>query len=153
MGKKTNARVIVADTFEPAQIVALAKACPDGVVTKARDGLKTDVYQVDMTVRIKGDIEVGIGEMVPGKFPTLDYLVAALVALDPAKRKKVLARPVVKKTDAAVMKALIDQVKAKRKKTPGPSKLTPHLQVTLVQSHLESSAKAAVAAAPDPVQT
>ena len=128
----TNARIVVADTFQPVELLALSKAIGKALVDSARETLKTGVYAVDVVVRIKGDIEVGIAELTPGKFSAEPFLLAALNALDPGVRKKVLARPVLKKADAAVMKALLQEIKDKRKKVPGPAKLTPHLVVTPV---------------------
>ncbi len=64
MGKKSkeNARA-VCEGLEDAEVLALSKALSDKckAVTDARKRLKTDVYPVDMLVRITGDVEIGAG--------------------------------------------------------------------------------------------
>lgn len=129
---KENKRVVIADVFEPAQLLALCKACPAGEAEKAREGVKTGVYHVDVTVRIKGDLEVGVPEKAPAKMETAKYLVAALAALDPARRKKILARPVIKKDQRAIIEAELKAFRERQPKKPSPAKLTPHLTVTRV---------------------
>jgi hypothetical protein len=132
---KENKRVVIADVFEPAQLLALAKACPKSEEEKARAALKTGVYQVDVTVRVKGDLEVGVPEKAPGKFETAKYLVAALAALPADRRKKILARPAVKKDVRAIVEAEIKAVRERQPKKPAPAKLTPHLVVTRVAAN------------------
>jgi hypothetical protein len=134
--KAEDRRVVIdAESFGPEQLLALSKICDpkSAAVVKAREAIvQSKVYDVDITVRVVGDIEVGVAEQVPEKFDNAKYLVAALAALPAKKRKQVLRRPVVKRSVAGAMKAEIDAVKEKLPKHPGPAKLTPHLTVTKI---------------------
>jgi len=131
---KSNQRVVLGAGFEPEEIVALSRAVSSKSkdFEKARGQLKTGVYQVDVVARVKGDVELGISERTPEKFDGTKYLVAALAQLTAGQRKKVLARPVVRKPVAAVILAELQGLKAKLPKKVGPPKITPHLQVELV---------------------
>lgn len=134
MGKPSNKRIALigfAPTVSPEEILALGRAMSDSAneFKAARKAIKTNVYAVDFTVRIFGDIEVGIAEKKPEQFESEKYLIAALAQLSPEKRKAVLSRPVVKRDTAAIVKAELQNLKNKRQKMAGAAKLTPHLTV------------------------
>jgi hypothetical protein len=138
MAKTTKAaerRVVIdATKFEPADILALSKLCDpkSKAVTEARAKLPAGVQKVDVTVRVFGDIEVGTTERVPVKFEGEKYLIAALAALSPDQRKRVLKQPRVKKDQKAIIEAELKAIKLRLPRKAGPAKLTPHLTVERV---------------------
>jgi hypothetical protein len=125
--------VINPDHFGPAELLALSKILDPKckAVTDARAEIATAVHQVDVTVRIVGDIEVGVGEKVQDKISTEKYLIAALSFLTPVQRKKVLSKnPGGPKAAKALAAVELKTFKGKLPKHDGPQKLTPHLTVT-----------------------
>jgi len=134
MGKKASDRRVVleAGAFAPAEILALSKLCDPKSkdVIDARGKLKPSVWVVDVTVRVTGDIEVGVSERVPDKLSLEKHLVAALSMLGPAQRKKVLSRTPGGSRGAKILAAAeLKAFKTRLPKHAGPAKLTPHLTV------------------------
>ena len=136
MGKSNRVVLTVAD-FNHHELLALSKCAPSAAVKIARTKAKRGFEQIDITVRLVGDIEVGKPERTPEKFDGSKYLVAALALLTDAQRKAVYGRPIVKKKERAVIKSELDALKAKLPKHKGPPKLTPHLTVTRIKHAAE----------------
>lgn len=135
--KKAADRRVVLDitAFDAQELLALLKLgdAKSKAMVEARAALRAGVYRIDVTVRVAGDIEVGIAEKVQDKVSTEKHLVAALSMLSPGQRKKVLSKNPGGSRSGKIMAAA--ELKAWKSKLPkhyGPAKLTPHLLVTRV---------------------
>jgi hypothetical protein len=147
--KAPDRRVVIqAEQFAAAELLALSKICANPsskVMKKARATIGTGkVYPVDVTVRVVGDIEVGLTEQVPDKISAEKYLVAALSMLSPGQRKRVLSRRPGGSRAGKLMAA--SELKLFKMRLPtheGPAKLTPHLSVYRITSAGQLFASAA----------
>lgn len=138
---KENART-VCEGLQDAEIIALSKALSEkcAEVTKAKARLKTDVYPVDLVVRITGDIEIGKAEEQTEKFETSKFLYLALSKLSEKERAAVLAadfEDVDDKTAAVLgaMAALVDKVKENLPMKPTAPKVTAHLATSFIERY------------------